>query len=1110
MLRRLDRPALRLVFFVAICGLVFACGVRSSAVPQNLIANGDFETGDFSGWTKTNTGVGDFVINNGAFNPASPDSALPPFAGAFSAISNQTGPGVHTIYQDVEIPAGAATAVLAWQDRIRNHGERFADPDQEFRVEIRDTAGQVLTTVFSTNPGDFMLNEWIGRSADLKEFAGRTIRIAFVEQDNLGYLNVHLDNVTLEIENDLNEELIANGDFEAGTTEGWTETQESGGDFAINSGLLDPPGPDSPMPPFAGGFSAIYQPQGPGKAVLSQTVSIPAAAQTAILTWVDKIRNHYSYFKDPDQEFRVEIRDAQSQLLMTAFSTDPGNPLMSDWTQRSVDLSQFIGQTVQVAFVADVHLYYMNVHIDNVSLLAHSGATSIYSEKFDADPGWTKTGEWAFGQPQGTGGPIGFPDPTSGCTGDNVYGVNLNGNYGIDISGPFYLTSEPIDCSRYAGIKLKFKRWLNTDWGSYVSATLEASNDGVSWNPIYSNPSSLPVSDNEWQAVEYDIGSVADEQPAVYLRWGYQVLKERAYPYSGWNIDDVELTGALTKGEIQGVKWNDLDGDGIKDPQEPRMQGWTIYLDQNHNRTLDPDEVSQTTDELGRYSFKDLPAGSYAVAEVNREGWAQIFPEAGDPGVKGYTSATAFAEDIAVVSTETFDELLPKSPLGSPSVSFDSVIYTTTAPNSWWMVGRGPGVPGYVSPPYAIGSSRLDDNVLSFGADRCVTAIGFWLVQGNYIEAHQQVLVEEADGQTHVFDVTNPGYTSFHGFASALGIKSVTIRDYAGDQWLYDWFIDDVSRTAIRSAYGGHSVSLGRGQTARNIDFGNRARSQAPGVPDLASEWDTGSDDSDNVTNKDSSAPDKCLAFTVRDTVEGATVRLYSDGVLIGSAIAGPTDALIHTESGLDLADGPRLITATQTESDKATSLRSLPLQTTIDTIAPTISSVVINPNVVAVGDTLSVSVEAADDRGMSSVEVDGAALPHLDGNTWAGSVAASTTLGEKAVTVRATDVAGNLVVNDGEVYKTAMVVGASMKCLADPIGLIASGNFLFRLWGKVEVIDADSFRLYEDPGTSVTVIAPGYSGIQNGKCAAVRGILDVTSGQPVLRSRAEHVQSLE
>ncbi len=56
-------------------------------------------------------------------------------------------------------------------------------------------------------------------------------------------------------------------------------------------------------------------------------------------------------------------------------------------------------------------------------------------------------------------------------------------------------------------------------------------------------------------------------------------------------------------GSIHGQKWNDLDGDGVHDVDEPGLPGWTIYLDTNHNgqfdttqATVEPDNFSIGTD----------------------------------------------------------------------------------------------------------------------------------------------------------------------------------------------------------------------------------------------------------------------------------------------------------------------------------------------------------------------------------------------------------------------------------------------------------------------------------------------------------------------------------
>ena len=164
--------------------------------PSVGLVNGGFESGDFSGWTQTNVGSGTVVINNGNFDPASPDGPLPPYEGGFSAVTNQTGVINQVLYQEVSIPPGAP-ATLEWADRIRNFASSFHDPEQEYRVEIRNTSDQVLATLFSTNPGDQKLTEWNTRSANLSAYTGQTVRIAFVERAVLNYFNVHVDNVRL-------------------------------------------------------------------------------------------------------------------------------------------------------------------------------------------------------------------------------------------------------------------------------------------------------------------------------------------------------------------------------------------------------------------------------------------------------------------------------------------------------------------------------------------------------------------------------------------------------------------------------------------------------------------------------------------------------------------------------------------------------------------------------------------------------------------------------------------------------------------------------------------------------------------------------------------------
>lgn len=171
-----------------------------------VVANGGFETGDFTGWQQRNIDYGSFVINDGIVDPDGTLGAevpLPAYAGKFNAVTIQCignvicGGGRHVLYQDIVIPADAESALLTWADRIRNHAIQFLPGIQEFRVEIRDTSDNVLALGYTTKPGDPFLNDWVQRSFDLTSFRGRTIRLAFVEEDHLGYFNVHLDNISV-------------------------------------------------------------------------------------------------------------------------------------------------------------------------------------------------------------------------------------------------------------------------------------------------------------------------------------------------------------------------------------------------------------------------------------------------------------------------------------------------------------------------------------------------------------------------------------------------------------------------------------------------------------------------------------------------------------------------------------------------------------------------------------------------------------------------------------------------------------------------------------------------------------------------------------------------
>ncbi|MDH7599286.1 MAG: hypothetical protein QHH07_06575 [Sedimentisphaerales bacterium] len=170
----------------------------------------------------------------------------------------------------------------------------------------------------------------------------------------------------------------------------------------------------------------------------------------------------------------------------------------------------------------------------------------LYDFTLDANPGWTTGGQWEFGRPLGQGGQqYGNPDPSRGHTGQNVFGVNLSGDYALTVGGPYCLTAGPFDLSTAKGTRLHFFRWLNADEPAYVRCAVEVSIDGARtvWVPILEHVDRNPITDNSWVQQDLDL-SLADGQPNVYVRWLYQI-KPNAYPYSGWNIDGIQLIGGL-------------------------------------------------------------------------------------------------------------------------------------------------------------------------------------------------------------------------------------------------------------------------------------------------------------------------------------------------------------------------------------------------------------------------------------------------------------------------------------------------------------------------------------------------------------------------------------
>ena len=191
-----------------------------------------------------------------------------------------------------------------------------------------------------------------------------------------------------------------------------------------------------------------------------------------------------------------------------------------------------------------------------VTVVVSSGPQVVHRFDLDVDPGWVTEGDWAFGQPTGQGGAWGSPDPTSGATGESVYGYNLNGDYENGIP-EVNLTTTPIDCSNIIGTTLRFQRWLGVESANYDQAAIQISVGDGPFVSVWEH-SGGSSSDSQWVEVEYDVSAIADGRSDVRIRW-VMGTTDGSVVYCGWNIDDVEIIGVVPNENTPG----DLNGDGL-------------------------------------------------------------------------------------------------------------------------------------------------------------------------------------------------------------------------------------------------------------------------------------------------------------------------------------------------------------------------------------------------------------------------------------------------------------------------------------------------------------------------------------------------------------------
>jgi hypothetical protein len=133
-------------------------------------------------------------------------------------------------------------------------------------------------------------------------------------------------------------------------------------------------------------------------------------------------------------------------------------------------------------------------------------------------------------------------------------------------------------------------------------------------------------------------GQVQSSTPLTFP--GLTLSEQTTIDIADPTVDPSLITiGNFRFGSIAGTKFEDRNANGIKDPGEPGLSGFTVFIDANNNGTLDSGEQSTVTDNSGNYVLNNLgPAtllgqpnpetfnGAYLIREVQQTGFQQTSP----------------------------------------------------------------------------------------------------------------------------------------------------------------------------------------------------------------------------------------------------------------------------------------------------------------------------------------------------------------------------------------------------------------------------------------------------------------------------------------------------
>ena len=205
--------------------------ISPAAATQELIQNGDFETGTFSPWTVTSQGDSAFYVRPDGSQNNTFQSTVGPASGSYYAVSDQVsgsngGNGDAALIQSFTVSAPASSVVLSYDMFVDNYADPFAysptpagtDLDyntpnnQQARVDLLTQSASAFSVASSdvlenfyqgsdpvTDPSTDNPHPYTHYSYDITSLVGGggTFQLRFAEVNNEDNLYQGVDNVSI-------------------------------------------------------------------------------------------------------------------------------------------------------------------------------------------------------------------------------------------------------------------------------------------------------------------------------------------------------------------------------------------------------------------------------------------------------------------------------------------------------------------------------------------------------------------------------------------------------------------------------------------------------------------------------------------------------------------------------------------------------------------------------------------------------------------------------------------------------------------------------------------------------------------------------------------------